>query len=111
MALKPAGTNLRDFYGVLKIAVAYGFALGAVETLLFLAGHGGQVPAGPRAVVYGATLASDLAAVAALTIALYGTALFVGKLIPAVKRRSAALAEIGLVSVVWATYAALTVRS
>lgn len=111
MALKPAGTNLREFYGVLKIAVAYGFALGAAETLLFLAGHGGQVPAGSRALVYGATLASDLAAVAALTIALYGTALFVGKLIPAAKRRSAALAEIGLVSVVWATYAALTVRS
>jgi len=108
--MKSKGINQHDLSYVIKIGAGYGLALGAVETLLLLAGHGASVAAGRRAVVFAATLAADLAATVALALVFYGAALLAGKLIPAVKRRAAALAEIALVTVILTSNAVLIIR-
>jgi arylsulfatase A-like enzyme len=102
---------MRDTGSVLKIAVAYGLALSAVETLIMLAGHGAQTPALVRAGVYAATVAFDVAAAMAFAVVLYAAAVLVAKVIPFLRGRARAVVEIGLVSVILALNAALIVRS
>ena len=111
MAKNRIGNNSRDLFRVIKVASAYGLALGAVETLIMLAGHGSQAPAGTRAVVYAATLTADVVAALAFALAFYGTALVAGRIIPPVRQRAAAVAEIGLVWAILACNAVLVVRS
>jgi arylsulfatase A-like enzyme len=111
MATDRAGAKSRNLLRVVKVGLGYGLALGAVETLIMLAGHGSQAPAGTRTVIYATTLAADVVAALALALAFYGTALVAGKVIPPVRQRAAAVAEIGLVSVILAFNAVLIVRS
>ncbi len=102
---------MRNAGSVLKIAVAYGLALSAVETLIMLAGHGAQTPALIRAGVYAATVLVDVAAAAAFALALYGVVALLAKVIPFLRGRAPAVVEIGLVSVILAADAVLIVRS
>jgi arylsulfatase A-like enzyme len=100
-----------DTRRVFIIALAYGLALSAVETLIMLAGHGTQMPALARASVYAATVAVDVAAAIAFAMALYGIAALFAKVIPLLRGRAPAFVEIGLVSVILALNGVLIVRS
>ncbi|HUU56913.1 MAG TPA: sulfatase-like hydrolase/transferase, partial [bacterium] len=101
---------MRTLYTFLKTAAAYGLALSAVETLIMLAGHGGQAPAGTRAVVYAATVVIDSATVVIFALALYGGVSALGKVLPVLRNRAAALAEVGLVWVILTVCAVLLIR-
>jgi arylsulfatase A-like enzyme len=105
------GVGMRATQYVLKIAVAYGLALGAVETLIMLAGHGAQTPARTRAAFCAATIAVDVAAAVAFALALYGGVLILSKVLPAIRRRAAAVVETALVAVILASSSVLVVRS
>ncbi|UCH77358.1 MAG: sulfatase [Candidatus Coatesbacteria bacterium] len=98
-------------FSFLKIAAAYGLALSAVETLIMLAGHGAQAPAGARAAVYAATVVIDTLAAVILALALYGGAIILGKLLRVFRSRSAQIAEIGFVAIILGSYAVLIIRS
>ncbi len=102
---------MRDTRSVLTIAVAYGLALSAAETLIMLAGHGAQTPAPIRAGVYVATIAVDVVAAVAIALIFYAVSAPFVKVISVFRNRVPALVEIGLASVILGLNAILIVRS